>query len=799
MQKLLLLIAPLILLACSSNPQRPYPDLEKAPSIQGKSDYLASPYVTAGDRLYIAGHQDGSFPAMGWHVPGEMGGVWDHPIKLMDGFGFALVENRDTVCLKGADQFINYPFTNLMRYQDALEGLRVDRIQWIPDGEEAGVIVLKFWNKSHDNRRISLVFKGYSDLRPVWLGERTGMGNGPDSTYYHAATHSIIATDVQQNWYAVWGSVTEPIDHMTGSKICGEQPHGKGSSGTLVYQLELPANGHSQIEFIIAGSQESKKMALETLEKVQQHSQELFAQKTERYHRLHTSAQLDIPDAKLSQAYEWVKYNTDWLIREVPEQGRAISAGIEDYPWWFGCDSEYALQGILATGRRDIVYSTLKLLHDVSESTNGNGRVVHEVSTNGAVFNPGNINETPQFASMVWTAYEWTGDRQLLEDYYPFIQKGLKWLLEEGDHDGNLFPDGAGMMEVRGLESEMIDVAVYTQQAFRDAQFMAQQLNDARQAMEYKTIADSLETLINEKFWVEEFNSYADFIGTAEEALELIEDAIVRADTLEKPWAIAELAATKERISTYPPHTKQGFVLHHNWVVNTPIEAGIAPPERAIKALETGRNFINPFGMFVTGIDRDESAGSDDGSFAQGKKVFSYTGAVMTLPTGVQAIAENNYGRPDIALDYLNRLVNSFSYALPGSMYEVSPDFGMMVQAWNVYALAVPLVQQFIGIRPRAYEQTVQISPLLPSSWGHAEISQLPVGENVVNVRVDRNDQGLKIIATQTKAAWNLEFTFPAGSYQSWKINGEPISPELRGEMEAYTGSGAEIILEVKP
>lgn len=60
--------------------------LLNSPSIEGKTEYLPSPYVTAGDRLYMVGHQDGSFPEIGWHIPGEMGGIWDHPIKLMDGF-----------------------------------------------------------------------------------------------------------------------------------------------------------------------------------------------------------------------------------------------------------------------------------------------------------------------------------------------------------------------------------------------------------------------------------------------------------------------------------------------------------------------------------------------------------------------------------------------------------------------------------------------------------------------------------------------------------------------------------------
>lgn len=39
------------------------------------------------------------------------------------------------------------------------------------------------------------------------------------------------------------------------------------------------------------------------------------------------------------------------------------------------------------------------------------------------------------------------------------------------------------------------------------------------------------------------------------------------------------------------------------------MEKGIADTAKALAALETGSRFVNPFGMFVTGIDRDETAG----------------------------------------------------------------------------------------------------------------------------------------------------------------------------------------------
>ena len=150
-----------------------------------------------------------------------------------------------------------------------------------------------------------------------------------------------------------------------------------------------------------------------------------------------------------------------------------------------------------------------------------------------------------------------------------------------------------------------------------------------------------------------------------------------------------------------PDSTKKGFVLHHNWVVNTPMETGVADPEKAQIALQTARKYTNPYGVFVTGIDRDESAGNTDGAAMLNRKVFTYTGAVMTLPTGVVTIGENNYGHPDEALGYLKKMTKTFSYALPGSIYEVSPDYGMVTQAWNMYSYAVPIINQFFGIRHR--------------------------------------------------------------------------------------------------
>src|SRR5437763_5215230 len=47
-------------------------------------------YVAAGDRAYVMGFEDGRFYAQGWHVTGEMGGIWSQPLKLVDGVWFGI-------------------------------------------------------------------------------------------------------------------------------------------------------------------------------------------------------------------------------------------------------------------------------------------------------------------------------------------------------------------------------------------------------------------------------------------------------------------------------------------------------------------------------------------------------------------------------------------------------------------------------------------------------------------------------------------------------------------------------------
>lgn len=724
-----------------------------SPSIEGKQEYLNSPYLTAGNRVYMVGQQNGSFAELGWHIEGEMDGIWDHPIKLMDGFIAKIQTDSTELALTEAERFINYPYMNRHDFTLKDTGLKISRWQYVPDDLEG--IGIQFIVENSGDRFVdfSFIFEAYSDLRPTWLGERTNMKDGPDLAEFNENTGQWIFRDSLNHWYTLVGAGISP----TQAEHLDSPFRGSGVGGSLHYELGLESGETRILTFVISGSYHSQDQAKSTFSEIQNNFYSYLENKKIRYQQLAEKTRLKTPDEELNETFEWLKYNADWLIRTVPEIGTGIGAGIPDYPWWFGVDSEYALQGYMAVGQQDIVYQTIALLDSVSEALNGNGRIIHEMSTNGAVFNPGNINETPQFTSLIWEVYRWNGDIAFLKEYFPTIRNGLEWLMQENDDNKNLFPDGFGMMEIHGLDSEMIDVASYTQRAFRDASFIASELGMYELAEDYMSTAEELRERINEEFWSDQFNSYADFIGTDEQAVRLIGDAIIRADTLNKPWAVEELKTTRQQILSNPSDRERPFVVHHNWVVNTPMEMGIADSSKAVTALETAKQFTNPFGVFVTGIDRDESAGSDEGSFV-GSKVFSYTGAVMTLPTGVQAIAENNYGRPDEALDYLNRMTRSFSYALPGSMYEVSPDYGMMTQAWNIYSYAIPIVRQFFGVQPMASEQQIYLKPQMPSDWDTASLEHVYVGDKVFSFYYSKDGDEHHMTVEQNEPHWSISF-----------------------------------------
>lgn len=716
-------------------------------------------YLTAGDKTYIIGTQDGNFPDLGSHVTGEMGGIWNHLIKLLDGFWVQISDTTGkTIWLANAHTYISYPFGSEFIYDPIYDGVSVRRFQFTPQGMNGAVITYTLENLSNQDQELTFGFIAKTDLSPVWSSEQIGLQDQRDTIIWDTQESVFKARDLGNSWNVVWGTTEKPTkyDFDTPTYI---QTSGLGRSASSSYKLILPKGKKQEISFVVSGSKNSMNEALTSYKKITQHKTELLGQKKTYYTQVIERGLINIPDKKLEEVYNWCKINTEWLIADMENVGRFLGAGAIEYPWLFGCDNSYALQGVVASGNHLLAEETLRAIKNMSKEANANGRILHEMAFNAFVSNKGNTQETAHFITTVWNVFNWTGNKVFLSDMYPYMKKGIDFLLKEMDTNKNLFPEGYGIMEVRGLNAELIDVAVYTQQALEAMSKIVVIMGEQFLSAIYASQASTLKEKINNLFWDQEAGTYCDFYGTKEQALKTTKGTIAQilqdksSDNSSQNVHIEIYKNMYKQFEKQPAGIKKGWLTNKNWVISTPIETHIAPKDRAIQQLDKVRKeHCGEYGPYLSAIERDR---------------------MMTIATGVQAMAECAYGRVDEALWYINCIVDTFGRTLPGSINEMMPDYGCPVQAWTIYGIATPLIRYIYGLQPETYKKTLTLSPNLPSDWNFIEIKDLPIGDNKINYKVKRLDDGLEITLETTEKDWNYLLQPVKQPIKRFSVNGK--------------------------
>jgi glycogen debranching enzyme len=754
-----------LLFALTNPPLLPSQDDYATPIMAGISNRGQTqdqPYVTAGDRTYLIGTQDGDFPDLGDHVPGEMGGLWLHPIKLIDGFWATVTDLATTqeIALSKSIEFVNYPYGNRFRYGPALDSLEIERFQFSPDGQPGLIVQYEFKNTAARKRQLNVELSVKTDMTPVWYSDRIGIKDAQDTVAWQTTSNLFVANDTDNSWFSVWGATpsagAQPIAHPRRIPT-----RGTGVTAASRHSLSVAPNGTSTLTFVIAGSTTDKDAATKTYDYLAKNHASLLARKKEHYASIIERARVKIPDRHWQEVYNWVRVNVEWLVRDVPGLGRGLGAGVMEYPWWFGTET-YSLQALIATGDFDLAKQTLRLLRDQSAKANGNGRIVHEITTNGAVSNPGNTQETAQFILTVGKLFDWTGDLEFAREMYPAMKMGIDWLLGDMDQNKNLFPEGYGIMEVYGLNAELIDVSVYTQQALRATAHIARVLNEPAAAQRYQQLASRLETSINERFWVEEEGSYADFYGNKAQAIGAAEGAITQmglkgaSKLTQRDKDLIEHYQQVKRQFSGMPDGNRGWLTNKNWVITTPMETGIAPRARAIQSLDKiRRENVGEYGPFLSAVERQ---------------------AMMTISTGVQAVSEGNYGRTDEALWYVDKIVETFNRVTPGSITEMMPDYGCLTIAWTSYGIVVPLIQHVFGIQPHAMNKTVVLDPHLPTGWEDMSIEDLPIGGNLISFSRARTARGIEYGFESKDNGWHFVLKGKELPGAKYYLNGKPVA-----------------------
>src|SRR5690349_4284608 len=365
--------------------------------------------VAAGTRSYSVGFEDGRFYANGWHITGEMGGIWAPPLKLADGVWFGV----DDTWVGAATKFTSG--RGYVRYDlpDA-SGLKLRRTDFAPDGKRAVLYGLQLTNPGTAAKTVTVKVDAHSELMTAYPWGWTtpsASSNGQDAgavqdgalAFSDGPYSSFVASDRRPDGAEVgaghWGAQPGTVcaaDSQSLPSGCDDGPYGKGTGGQLRYSVTVKPGGSESVWIAVAATRQDLAGALRDPDRQ-------LAQKAGDRARLGEYSKVDLPgDRQLQEAVDWGKQNladltqtaTDLNLR-FTDEGKAFpapiakipsvtffGAGYPDYPWLFATDGEYTAFAAVALGQFDTIKAHLIALRDVSDALNErSGKVAHEIVT----------------------------------------------------------------------------------------------------------------------------------------------------------------------------------------------------------------------------------------------------------------------------------------------------------------------------------------------------------------------------------------------------------------------------------
>jgi hypothetical protein len=712
--------------------------------------------VAAGTRAYSVGFQDGRFYANGWHITGEMGGIWAPPLKLADGVWFGV----DDTWVGAATTFTSG--RGYVRYAlpDA-SGLKLRRTDVVPDGRRAVLYGLELTNPDAAPKTVTVKVDAHSELMTAypwaWTTPNAGDANGTDTgavrdgalAFSDGDLTSFVASDRRADgaeagaghWGAQPGTRCNPgASPEPMPSDCDDGPFGKGTGGQLRYRVTVRPGRSETVWIAVAATKQDLAGALRDPDRQ-------LAEKAGSRARLGEFTKLDLPgDRPLQEAVDWGKQNLadltqtaiDLKLRFVDE-GRAdpapiatigsvtfFGAGYPDYPWLFATDGEYTAFAAVALGQFETAKAHLIALRDISDRLNDrSGKVAHEIVTDGSVYygantSAGNTDETAKFPSAVALLWRWTGDDRFRDSLYDFSVRNLKYIVKTLDKDGDGWPEGPGNVERAGMGEEKLDNTVYFIRALYDLADMADAKRDRATGQWAKRLGDQLRSRFDPQWWHAASGQYA--------------------DSLDDPGNVQ--------------------VQQKHWIGVTPMEVeltdggeavpGLAPAGHGAAALAgredpcySGTPPYNP-GLFHTGC-----GGGPEG---QGERT------IFSLNTAIQAVGEGNYGRSAQRYTTANTTPMFEPDEQPGALPEIlpSPDFdaagpddrnidrcwtcrAMFVQAWGHYGTAWPVVHQQLGVRPSLGTGRLDVVPQVPDGQPSVAGRNIRLGDGAVDVQATRD------------------------------------------------------------
>jgi glycogen debranching enzyme len=350
----------------------------------------------------------------------------------------------------------------------------------------------------------------------------------------------------------------------------------------------------------------------------------------------------------------------------------------------------------------------------------------------------GSIDSTPLFVILAGRYLRRTNDVSFILELWDNITAALHWIEKYGDIDGDGFVeyqrrssnglDNQGWKDSSDSVSHengdlatgpiaLCEVQGYVYEAKYQAAYMAERLARPAQAEQLQREAELLKHRFNHRFWDAEMGSYA-------------------------------LALDGEKRPCRVLSSNAGHCLF----------TGIATPERAAITARTllGREMFTGWGIRTLGEGE-----------ARYNPMSYHNGSVWPHDTAIIGAGFARYGLTEEVLQLLRGLFEASLFielqrmpelfcgfnARPGEAPTAYP-VACSPQAWSV-ATVFLLLQSFLGFDIDAAEKVLRFeNPQLPAYIDELEISNLPVDDQLMRLKIMRRGRGVDIRMRRKPADW---------------------------------------------
>ncbi|HTB97422.1 MAG TPA: hypothetical protein VK716_10475 [Terracidiphilus sp.] len=679
------------------------------------------PFTVAGERGVLLGQQDGTFEA------------WVLPVKLLSHLTIEATIEGYTVPIHVNQQAASIevrPDRTILTYSHI--GFTLRQIMFSPDKAPGGTgpIALFEFDCLHST---DFTFRFIPNLEWMWPERNEGV---PGIEWVPSDPHAASSP----GFYVLHSDYPDLAGALT---IPGAQP------GILAPYQERPQDHPVELKLHIDPARDNGRLfpllmaagmnsnsatnaALgATLAQLNASIPSLYATHSASYRKfLENAVTIDTPDKSLNQAFQWAEISIEQLkahpvdAHDTPTDETALVAGYyasgdsarPGFGWFFGRDSLYTLYAINGYGDFALTRSELEFL---IHRQRADGKIMHEYSQTAAAidwqafpYEYAAADSTPLFLLAFADYLRASGDTAFIAAHRDAIEKA--WAFEtdpahDTDHDG-IYDNSQGTGWVEswpgGMPHQEIYLALLDQQASSAMAYIETALKDSSKADIAAQRATAIAKTINAEYYDPRKGCYA--------------------------------FATNPSGSPNSPVDR-----------TTTVYPALAwwDPQSNKSLLDHGDECLRQ----LASADLNTDWGLRDVSNKE--KIYDGTsyhqGSVWPLFTGWAALAEYRGNQPLTGYQMLKENANlTWAQDLGADTELLSGDFFVPFgrstshQLWSSAMVITPTLRGLFGISIDAATRTITVNPHLPAGWDHAEIRNLHIGNETVDLKFVQTKTG---------------------------------------------------------